>query len=501
MLLKSILYLTAIVVGYRAFRIATNYFAARKLGLPIIIVPATWQDTVWVLAAPLFRFLYNAPFCSWYKYSYLGCNMHIRYDPHAELGSQAYVVVSPGRNEIVVADGAAVAELGGKYKKWDKPLDLYSLFAIFGPNVLSMNGEDWLRHRRIVNHGLARNDLVKVGAAKQVDEWLATIKDGRQKTLKELAKDMDMISSNVLNYAGFGQDNTFGKDSKLKQVPEGHTLSFAEAMDFMSAEFLFAWIFMKVKLPKWAEFPKFKQLGIASAELRRYFSEIVGRRDGEVVRNLVEANEKEKAAGGAYLTTDELFGNMYLVQLAGLETTSSAMLFSLAMLAAHPEVQEWAKGSDERCVAVMHETLRFIGSVPVLTRYSTKPETITIAGRELSVPPNTYVTGSPQAYHHDPAVWGPDVGTWKPQRWIEVIDGQERMKKQPEIMAWSAGVRVCPGVKFSQIEFATVVRTVLEHYEIQGSKNILKTVDEFDFMVSPKLRKPANASVTFVRRT
>lgn len=501
MFLKVILYLVAIATGYRVFRTATNYISARKLGLPIIIVPATWQDTAWVLAAPLFRFLYDAPFCSWYKYSYLGCNMHIRYDTHAELGSQAYVVVSPGRTEIVVADGAAVAELGGKYKKWDKPLDLYSLFAIFGPNVLSMNGEDWLRHRRIVNHGLARNDLVKVGAAKQACEWLETINDGGQKTLKELAKDMDMISANVLNYAGFGQDNTFGKDNKLKQVPEGHTLSFSEAMDFMSAEFLFAWIFMKVKLPKWAEFPKFKQLGIASAELRRYFSEVVQRRDGEVVRHLVEANEKEKAAGGAYLSTEELFGNMYLVQLAGLETTSSAMLFSFATLAAHPDVQEWARGSDERCIAVMHETLRFYGSVPVLTRYSTKSETITIAGKELTVPPYTYVTGSPQAYHHDPAIWGPDVGTWKPRRWIEVVDGQERIKKQPEIMAWSAGVRICPGVKFSQIEFATVVRSVLEQYEIRGNEGILETVGEFDFMVSPKVRKPANASVTFVKRT
>lgn len=426
--------------------------------------------------------------------------MHVRYDAHAELGSQAYVIVSPGRTEIVVADGPACAELGGKYKKWDKPLDLYSLFAIFGPNVLSMNGDDWLRHRRIVNHGLARNDLVRVSAAKQAQDWLATIEDGRTKTLKELAGDMDMISSNVLNYAGFGQDNAFGKGNKLKQVPEGHTISFAEAMNFMSVEFLFAWIFMKVKLPKWAEWDKFKELGVASAELRRYFAEIVQRRDGEVVRHLVEANEKEKAAGGGYLSTEELFGNMYLVQLAGYETTSFAMLFSLSVLAAYPQVQEWAKESDDRCNAVMHEILRFYGAVPVLTRYSTKSETIMIAGKELVVPPKTYVTGSPQAYHHDPAVWGPDVAQWKPERWIEVVDGQERLKKQPEIMAWSAGVRVCPGMKFSQIEFATVVRALLDQYEIRGSKDILKTVGDFDFMVTPKMRKPVNASVTFVRR-
>lgn len=500
MFFKSILGLAAVITGYRILRLLINYVSARRLGLPIIIVPATWQDTVWVLIAPLFRFLYHLPGFGWYRHSYLGCNMHTRYETHARLGTQAYAIVSPGRTEIVVADGPAVAELGGRYKKWDKPLDLYSLFAVFGPNVLSMNGEDWLRHRRIVNHGLARNDLVRVSAAKQADQWLATISDGQTKTIKQLAEDMDMISSNVLNYAGFGQDNPFGGDNQLKKIPEGHTKSFADAMHFMSVEFLFAWIFTSVKLPKWCQFDKYKELGVANAELRQYFSEIVQRRDGEVVRSLVEANEKEKAAGGSHLSTDELFGNMYLVQLAGYETTSFAMTFSLSVLAAYPDVQEWARGSDERCNAVMHEVLRYYGAVPVLTRYSTKPETITIAGKDLNVPPNTYVTGSPQAYHHDPAVWGPDVGTWKPERWIEVVDGHEKVKKQPELLAWSAGVRVCPGMKFSQIEFATVVRAVLDRYELRGSPGILKTVAAFDFMVAPKMRKPASSSITFVRR-
>lgn len=500
MFLKAIFALAAVITGYRVFRLITNYISARRIGLPIIVVPATWQDTVWVLLAPLFRFLYHVPGFSWYKYSYLGCNMHTRHDTHAQLGTQAYIIVSPGRTEIVVADGPAVAELGGKYKKWDKPLDLYSLFAVFGPNVLSMNGEDWLRHRRIVNHGLARNDLVRESAAKQADQWLVTVKDGQTKTIKEIAEDMDMISSNVLNYAGFGQDNPFGGGNQLKQVPEGHTRSFADAMHFMSAEFLFAWIFTSIKLPKWCQFEKYKEMNIANVELRKYFSEIVQRRDGEVVRALVEANEKEKATGGSHLSTDELFGNMYLVQLAGYETTSFAMTFALSVLAAHPKVQDWAKESDERCHAVMHEILRFYGAVPVLTRYSTKPETIMIAGKELSVPANTYVTGSPQAYHHDPAVWGSDVGIWKPERWIETSDGQEKVKKQPELLAWSAGVRVCPGMKFSQIEFAAVIRAVLERFELRGSQGILKTVGEFDFMVAPKMRKPASASVTFVRR-
>lgn len=502
MFLKAILALSLLITGYRAVQLAKNYISARRLGLPIIIVPANWQDPLWVVIAPLFSFLRHVPGFSWYQYSYLGYHMHVRHAPFTKVGAKAFAIVSPGVLEIVTCDGSVCAEIGGRYKKWDKPLNLYNLFAFFGPNSLSMNGEDWLRHRRIVNHGLARNDLVRVGAAKQVREWLDTIQAGEKKTLKELEEDMDAISSNVINFVGFGQDNPFKFDeNQLKQVPEGHKQSFAEAMHFMAAEFIFAWVFMKVQLPKWCHFEKFRQLRAASTELRQYFSEIVQRRDGEVVRALVEANEKEKAIGqGGSLSMDELFGNMYLLQLAGFETTSSVMLFSLCLLAIHPEVQEWARGSNERCNAVMHETLRIYGSVPVLTRCSPRDETVIVAGKELVIPANTYISGNLQAYHHDADVWGPDVAVWKPERWVETVDGQEKLKKQPETMAWSAGPRGCPGMKFSQIEFSEVIRTVIDQYEVKGSAGIRKALDNFDIKVGPKVRDPTSASIEFTKR-
>lgn len=502
MFLKVVLALLTILIGYRTARLVLNYNSARRIGLPVIILPCNWQDGLWIVVAPLFRFLNHVPGFSWYKYSYMGCHLHVRHEPFARFGTKAVTLVTPGWNEIVTCDGPAVAEIGGRYKKWDKPEVLYDLFAMFGPNSLSKNGDEWLRHRRIVNQGLARNDLARAGASKQANEWLNLIPDGKPRTLKELTDDMDVISSNVLNYAGFGQDNPFDKnDTSLMRIPEGHTQSFADAMHFMSVEFIFAWVFSKISVPKWCEFEKLRKLRATSAELRQYFSEIIQRRDGEVVRALVEANEKEKAiGGGGSLTTEEMYGNMYLLQLAGYETTSSVMLFSLAMLASYPEVQEWARGSYERCNAVMHETLRLFGALPVMTRSSSRDETILIAGKEVFVPANTYVSGSMPAYHHDPAVWGPDVTVWKPQRWIETVGGQDKIKRQPELLAWSSGSRACPGMKFSQVEFCEVIKTALDRCELKGSDGILEIANEFDVSVSNKVRKPTKASITFVKR-
>ena len=45
------------------------------------------------------------------------------------------------------------------------------------------------------------------------------------------------------------------------------------------------------------------------------------------------------------LTIDEIFGNIFVINFAGHDTTANTLAFSLLLLAAYPEVQEWV--SDE----------------------------------------------------------------------------------------------------------------------------------------------------------
>lgn len=43
----------------------------------------------------------------------------------------------------------------------------------------------------------------------------------------------------------------------------------------------------------------------------------------------------------ANLTDDEIWGNLFIYNLAGHETTASTLAYAIALLACHPEWQEW----------------------------------------------------------------------------------------------------------------------------------------------------------------
>lgn len=186
---------------------------------------------------------------------------------------------------------------------------------------------------------------------------------------------------------------------------------------------------------------------------------------------MLEANEDEKTNGRGYLKRNELYGNLFVINLAGFDTTFYAILFSIALLAVHPKHQEWARQdihtySDSfdgavRLRAVMFETPRLYGAAPALLRHSPETQIMSINGQERVIPSMTYVTANLSAPNNDPDVWGGDALEWKPQRWVEPVDGVGRLR-EGEIYIWSIGPRICPGKKFSQVEFTMVMGKLLQ---------------------------------------
>ena len=69
----------------------------------------------------------------------------------------------------------------------------------------------------------------------------------------------------------------------------------------------------------------------------------------------------------------------------------------------------------------------------------------------------------------------------------------------------------CPGKKFSQVEFVAVISTLLKGYRLrplvtgdkteeQASSALLEVVEDSMNMITPKMRRPEDAGVVFVKR-
>lgn len=547
---------------YRFLNFIRNYLEARRIGLPILLSPVSWQDPLWPLIGPQLEPLKNLPLCGWITYSSIGWTLHDRYKTHERLGP-VFAIVSPRKTDIFVCDPETCKELLSSWRVWVKPPDVYRLFDIFGKNVDSVNGDDWQRHRKLAAYGFKESisHTVWEESLRQGVEICTDWSSKSEVLMSKVGRDFGIVAMNVLSASGFGKRYDFGDDAGLQKPDPGHQLSYGQALRTILDNILATVLFDSLVAPDWLLPGKLRELKLATKELRSYMQEkITEERDnlaagaGEkanLAAVLVRANEKEKEVKDlsvrGVLTDSELLGNLFIFGVAGHETTATAFSFSLPLLAANPETQTWVAeevdnvfGKDQeysrafprlvRCMAVMvnplsifengltfpqYETLRLWGPVQALIKETLEPRTIKISGREYHVPPGTYMQCNFEACHTSPEFWGVDNMQWKPQRWVRKDkSGRELLAEAPEsaaFLGWSFGPRVCPGKKFSQVEFIAVLATMLHSYRVkpavkagegfdEAKGRLIGVLEDVYFTLAVKIKRPDDAALVLERR-
>ncbi|KKY20233.1 putative cytochrome p450 monooxygenase [Diplodia seriata] len=150
------------------------------------------------------------------------------------------------------------------------------------------------------------------------------------------------------------------------------------------------------------------------------------------------------------MTREEVFGNMFVFNFAGHDTTAHSLNFTFYLLAVHPWVQEWMNEEIKhvfqdgnvsswnydtfpklnRCLAVLYETLRLYNPVLSVVKGTQDNTTdLTIDGKSYTIPPNTRVILNLNAAHSHP--------------------------------------RACPGKKFAQVEHAAVMAALFHSHRVE----------------------------------
>jgi len=127
--------------------------------------------------------------------------------------------------------------------------------------------------------------------------------------------------------------------------------------------------------------------------------------------------------------------------------------------------------------------------------------TMTIAGKEYTIPPRTHVNVHLAAIHSNPEVWGEDSLAWRPDRWIKpstsgVLDDEELIEPaRGTFMPWAVGPRQCPGKKFAQVEFVAVIARLMKSNRVKcavpgGEQELVKIIGDSEIGVTLKLKHP-----------
>lgn len=162
------------------------------------------------------------------------------------------------------------------------------------------------------------------------------------------------IAINVLGAAGYGQPRKYGE---VETPASGMHFTFMEALFLMinnlvSVSLVPPALFNLPFMPKSVreigkaikEFPTHQQKVI---EMERAAKSDVPK--SNLLSTLVQMSDEERHASGiggahgagSYLTEEELRGNLYLITIAGFDTTSNTLAYALLNIIVYPELQSW----------------------------------------------------------------------------------------------------------------------------------------------------------------
>lgn len=192
-------------------------------------------------------------------------------------------------------------------------------------------------------------------AREMLQTWTSTNNPG----ITSIAKDMRTLSLNVLAATGFRRSYKF-RSANQPESDEAHVHRDALQIVLDNSIFLMLIPARFLVLPllpaSWA------RIGKAAAAFKQHMVRMLDEETlllkqgkpgtGSLMTSFVRAldtHQKGEALIGTNaaqshskgLTVDEIFGNIFVINFAGHDTTANTLAFSMLLLAAYPEVQNW----------------------------------------------------------------------------------------------------------------------------------------------------------------
>ncbi|XP_076840200.1 cytochrome P450 17A2 [Brachyhypopomus gauderio] len=193
-------------------------------------------------------------------------------------------------------------------------------------------------------------------------------------------------------------------------------------------------------------------------------------------RDLLDALLIGQRGSGGDITDDHVLMTAAEAFGAGVETTSTTLLWTIAFILHHPQVQERLHAELDEYVgrhrppalsdrtnlpfleSVLCEVMRIRPVSPILIPHVAMQDT-SLGGHAVSR--GTRVLVNMWAIHHDPKHWDhPD--RFLPERFL---DAEGKKITPPSFLPFGAGPRVCVGESLARMELFLFVSSLLQHFK------------------------------------
>ncbi len=170
--------------------------------------------------------------------------------------------------------------------------------------------------------------------------------------------------------------------------------------------------------------------------------------------------------------------------------------------------------------AVIHEELRLIPAVLNVHKGTHGDQVVTMDGRQITVPDDTFVHFNIVGTHRNPRYWPEKPNEFMPERWLPsstptTIDKKEQVVEKEvngadgletasfetsgstslikpvkgSYIPFSEGARACPGRRFAQVEGIAVISALFHKYSVELDVSEWASDEEVERMGRDERRK------------
>jgi cytochrome P450 len=192
-------------------------------------------------------------------------------------------------------------------------------------------------------------------------------REGYKDGFSSMSKDTRTLSLNVMAACGFRRSFDF-KSSSEKVTTTG-TYSYRDALQIVLDNAILIMLIPRQYL-RYSWLPRNIQvIGKAAADFKTHMTRMLEEEmsmmnrgekgSGSLMTSFVRAldthqKEDKKVTRTRGLSVDEIFGNIFVVNFAGHDTTANTLAFTMILLAANLEVQDWVREEIRRVTKGMN---------------------------------------------------------------------------------------------------------------------------------------------------
>ncbi|CDP03103.1 unnamed protein product [Coffea canephora] len=353
-----------------------------------------------------------------------------------------------------------------------------------------LEGEIWATHRKIMTPAFKLEKLKGMvsifaeGCVLLVEKWKKSIALGGTSEI-DVWPDFQELTGDIISRTAFGSNFDEGNQILKLQIELQSLLKPCKARTYLVLGTL-PFIPTKKSQRRKSLDKNITSMLRTLIERKRTLMRTGQTNTDDLLGLLLQSNDENSLQSSPYnkdgnkMTIKEIIEECKQFYIAGRETSSSLLTWTMVILAMHPEWQEKAREEvltvcgkehpDAKTISqlksvtmILHEVLRLYP--PTIALYKHTYQEIKIGN--LSLPAGVDLTLPLLLTHRDPELWGSDAEEFKPERFSGGLS--KASKNQLAFFPFGWGPKTCIGQHFALMEAKVALSIILQNFSFELS--------------------------------